>query len=122
MASEAPGEDNRRGQRAHHRYHTPDDPKGVGGLRQCVVLSMGIPMGMGLSTLNSHLVLCYPFPHSLLVPLFAAILELTVPSPGAAQSVSYANKDPLLIMRGEGAFLYDEKGTRGGWILETKQI
>merc|ERR1719356_895086 len=28
----------------------------------------------------------------------------------AAQSVSYANTDPLLIVRGEGARLFDERG------------
>eukprot|EP00928_Gymnodinium_smaydae_P040218 TRINITY_DN27307_c0_g2_i1.p1 TRINITY_DN27307_c0_g2~~TRINITY_DN27307_c0_g2_i1.p1 ORF type:complete len:500 (+),score=111.10 TRINITY_DN27307_c0_g2_i1:59-1501(+) len=40
----------------------------------------------------------------------AEILELRRRHFCAAQSVSYANTDPLLIVRGEGARLFDEKG------------
>ena len=29
-----------------------------------------------------------------------------------AQSVSYINSNPLMMMRGDGVYLYDEKGTR----------
>ena len=40
----------------------------------------------------------------------AAILALRRAHFSAAQSVSYANRDPLLIVRGSGARLYDEAG------------
>lgn len=38
------------------------------------------------------------------------ILALRKTHFAANQTVSYANRDPLLIVRGEGAFLYDEQG------------
>ena len=40
----------------------------------------------------------------------AEILELRTSRFSEAQSVSYANTEPLLVMGGSGAFLFDEKG------------